>query len=45
MNGTFSTDLGVMMAGAVILIVPVLLVFTSVQRYVVDGLANGAVKG
>lgn len=45
MNGTFSTDLGVMMAGAVILILPVLIAFTSVQRYVVDGLASGAVKG
>lgn len=45
MNGTFSTDEGVMMAGAVILIVPVLVVFVVLQRYVVDGLVNGAVKG
>jgi raffinose/stachyose/melibiose transport system permease protein len=45
MNGTFSTDEGVMMAGAVILILPVLVVFVILQRYVVDGLVNGAVKG
>jgi raffinose/stachyose/melibiose transport system permease protein len=45
MNGTFSTDEGVMMAGAVILIVPVVAVFVILQRYVVDGLVSGAVKG
>ena len=33
------------MAGALILIVPVLAVFIALQRYVVDGLASGAVKG
>jgi raffinose/stachyose/melibiose transport system permease protein len=45
MNGTFSTNEGVMMAGAVILIVPVVIVFVIMQRYVVDGLVAGAVKG
>ncbi|MFB2597871.1 carbohydrate ABC transporter permease [Herbiconiux sp. P17] len=45
MNGTFSTDIGTMMAGALILIVPILAVFIAVQRYVVDGMASGAVKG
>lgn len=45
MNGTFSTDIGTMMAGALILIVPVLAVFIALQRYVVDGMASGAVKG
>jgi raffinose/stachyose/melibiose transport system permease protein len=45
MNGTFSTNEGVMMAGAVILIVPVIVVFVILQRYVVDGLVSGAVKG
>ena len=45
MNGTFSTDEGVMMAGAVILILPILAIFVLLQRYVVDGLVNGAVKG
>lgn len=45
MNGVFSTQLGTMMAGALILIVPVLAVFIALQRFVVDGLASGAVKG
>jgi raffinose/stachyose/melibiose transport system permease protein len=45
MNGTFSTELGAMMAGALILILPVLGVFIALQRYVVDGMAGGAVKG
>lgn len=45
MNGTFSTELGTMMAGALILIVPVLAMFISLQRYVIDGMAAGAVKG
>jgi raffinose/stachyose/melibiose transport system permease protein len=45
MNGTFSTDIGTMMAGALILVVPVLAVFIALQRYVVDGIASGAVKG
>ncbi len=45
MNGTFSTDIGTMMAGALILIVPILAVFIALQRYVVDGMASGAVKG
>ena len=34
-----------MMAGALILIIPVLAVFVALQRHVVDGMASGAVKG
>lgn len=45
MNGTFSTELGTMMAGALILIVPVLAIFIGLQRQVIDGMASGAVKG
>jgi sn-glycerol 3-phosphate transport system permease protein len=36
---------GVIMAGSLFLIVPVLFVFLWVQRYIVDGIAAGAVKG
>jgi sn-glycerol 3-phosphate transport system permease protein len=36
---------GVVMAGSLFLIVPVLLVFLWLQRYIVDGIAAGAVKG
>lgn len=45
MNGTFSTELGTMMAGALILIVPILTMFVLLQRQVIDGMASGAVKG
>ena len=34
---------GVMMAGAVIVLVPVLLVFAMLQRYIVAGLTQGSV--
>ncbi|PDW04717.1 glycerol-3-phosphate ABC transporter permease [Candidatus Viridilinea mediisalina] len=36
---------GVVMAGSLFLIVPVLLVFLWLQRYIVEGIAAGAVKG
>ncbi|WP_129674110.1 carbohydrate ABC transporter permease [Candidatus Chloroploca sp. Khr17] len=36
---------GVIMAGSLFLIIPVLIVFLMVQRYIVDGIAAGAVKG
>ncbi|MDT7650081.1 MAG: sn-glycerol 3-phosphate transport system permease protein, partial [Pseudonocardiales bacterium] len=35
---------GVLMAGSVAVIVPVLIVFASLQRYVIAGLTQGAVK-
>ena len=35
---------GVLMAGAVLVIVPVLLVFALLQRHIVAGLTQGAVK-
>jgi raffinose/stachyose/melibiose transport system permease protein len=45
MNGTFTDQQGIMMAGAVILILPVVLIFVAVQRYFIDGFVSGAVKG
>ena len=45
MNGTFTDQQGIMMAGAVILILPITLIFIAVQRYFIDGFASGAVKG
>jgi sn-glycerol 3-phosphate transport system permease protein len=39
------TDWGVVMAGSLFLIIPVMIVFLWVQRYIVDGIAAGAVKG
>lgn len=36
---------GIMMAGAVLVIVPILIVFVFLQRHIVTGLTQGAVKG
>ena len=38
-------DWGVVMAGTIFVVLPVLLVFLYAQRYIVDGIAAGAVKG
>ena len=45
MNGTFTDQQGIMMAGAVILILPVLVIFIAVQRLFIEGFVSGAVKG
>jgi multiple sugar transport system permease protein len=38
-------DSGLMMAGAVVTVVPVLLLFLALQRYYLRGLLLGSVKG
>ncbi|MFN8465100.1 MAG: carbohydrate ABC transporter permease [Caldilineaceae bacterium] len=38
-------DWGVIMAGTLFVVVPVVLIFLFAQRYIVDGIAAGAVKG
>lgn len=43
--GEFTTDWGLLMAGAVVTTLPVVIVFFAVQRYLTQGLAAGAVKG
>jgi raffinose/stachyose/melibiose transport system permease protein len=45
MNGSISADQGLLMAGGVIVIVPILLVFLGTRRFIVDGMTTGAVKG
>ena len=45
LNGMFSRDFSVIMAGAVIMILPMLIVFLLLQRKFVEGMAAGAVKG
>ena len=44
-KGTFSTNYAMMTSGCVILILPQLLIFTIFQRYIIDGVTAGAVKG
>ena len=38
-------DWGVVMAGTLFVVLPVLIIFLYAQRYIVDGIAAGAVKG
>ena len=45
LNGTYTVDQGLMMAAAVIMIAPVIIFFVAVQRYFIDGLVSGALKG
>lgn len=45
MNGSYGSDMGVMMAAAFILIGPIILFFILIQRRFVDGMVSGAVKG
>lgn len=44
-NSEGITNWGVVMAGSLFLIIPVMIVFLFVQRYIVEGIAAGAVKG
>jgi len=44
-NSEGVTNWGVVMAGSLFLIIPVMLVFLWAQRYIVEGIAAGAVKG
>ena len=45
LNGMFSRDFSVIMAGAVIMILPMLSVFVLLQRKFIEGMSAGAVKG
>ncbi len=44
-KGTYSTNLALMTAGCVILIIPQLIIFSIFQRHIIDGVTAGAVKG
>ena len=43
-GGSVTFDQGMKMAGALMIIVPILIFFLSLQKYFVDGMTNGAVK-
>ena len=45
MNGTFTDNMSVMMAGTMLMIGPPLVFFALVQRYFIEGLISGALKG
>jgi multiple sugar transport system permease protein len=44
-TGQFQADHGMLMAGSVILVVPVLVIFVIVQRWVTEGIATTGLKG
>ena len=43
--GQFQADHGMLMAGSVILVVPVLIVFVLIQRWITEGIATTGLKG
>ena len=45
LQGAYTIDYPVIMAGAVIASLPVLLLYVFVQRYVIEGVASSGVKG
>lgn len=45
MNGSYGSNMPVLMASSVILIAPIVIFFLCAQKYFVDGMVSGAVKG
>lgn len=45
MNGSYGSNMSILMASAVILIAPIVVFFLCAQKYFVDGMVSGAVKG
>jgi multiple sugar transport system permease protein len=45
LNGQFNTDWGLLMAGSVLVVVPVIIVFLTAQKHYIKGIAAGGVKG
>jgi multiple sugar transport system permease protein len=44
-TGQFQADHGMLMAGSVLLVLPVLAVFILVQRWITEGIATTGLKG
>lgn len=45
LNGQYTTDYGLLTAGAVIVVVPVICVFLVAQKYIIEGISTTGVKG
>ena len=43
--GTYSTDIGLVMAALLLAMLPILILYVFLQRYIVEGVTSGAVKG
>lgn len=44
-HGDFSSDYGLMMAGMIMTVIPILVLYLALQKYIIDGVVTGAVKG
>lgn len=44
-HGDFSSDYGLMMAGMIMTVIPILVLYLALQKYIIDGFVTGAVKG
>ena len=42
--GTYSTDIGLVMAALLLAMLPILILYMFLQRYIVEGVTSGAVK-
>ena len=45
LSGQYTSDWGEIMAGAMILVAPIIALFLFLQRYFVEGMSSGSVKG
>ena len=45
LSGTYTNDFGVLMAAALIVVIPMLIFFILVQKYFIQGIAAGSTKG
>jgi multiple sugar transport system permease protein len=45
LNGQHATDYGLLMAGAVIVVIPVIIVFLFAQKYIIEGISTTGLKG
>ncbi len=45
LQGAYTSEYGLMMAGAVIVAIPVLIIYVSLQRYIVQSVASSGLKG
>jgi raffinose/stachyose/melibiose transport system permease protein len=45
LSGQYSSDWGVIMAAALIIVLPIVILFVLLQRRFIDGMAGGSVKG
>ena len=43
--GTYSNDIGLIMAALLLAMLPILILYLFLQRYIVEGVTSGAVKG